>query len=656
MIQRHLNRMRQLTNHGPGRSQDVTDMLTEDLLQADQQVEPVKKVAHFVGKRLASCMQGPAGSDMEKKLKKLALMSLSSAIAETMKEIDYDTTLRKILEMGCFVEGSLAQDLAEFEITVERDVLQPLNKLSEEELPAILKHRKQLQKLITDWNSAKSRLSQAQKNTSAGQGGGSAGMPPKLESLKEEEEELRRKLEQSKDDYLCDLYHFNTKEEECEKYFIKLLELQAEYHKKSLSRLTAALWELRDTLKEKAHMEQVPAEVYGVLLETHLARFNCEIAVPISACVRMLLTHGMQEEGLFRLTAGASILKKLKSSLGAGASSLSGFMSEPHAVAGALKSYLRELPEPLMTSELFDEWIKAGSIKEPERRLESFREVCSKLPKENYNNLRYLIKFMAKLAEHQEINKMTPSNIAIVLGPNLLWAKVDGDPTVLDMASASPILVVSVVEGLINCAADLFPEDVDFGVEETMPTAAVPLQSPTVPSPSPEVSPQSPATSTQKEVTLKSEETVSQASVSIASTERTADIRTSTQEPVPVKTAPPKPPPPVEEAIQTVNLAGGSPKSAARAKRPAPQRPSIPPPIQPRVPPNTETNPDNFSPRPTPRRITGGSLRVPNIPPPHPPQPSQSPTAKSDGSDTESTTKAPPPKPLPRNRIQSSDQ
>lgn len=36
---------------------------------------------------------------------------------------------------------------------------------------------------------------------------------------------------------------------------------------------------------------------------------------------------------------------------------------------------------------------------------------------------RYLIKFLAKLAEHQEVNKMTPSNIAIVLGPNLLWTQ-----------------------------------------------------------------------------------------------------------------------------------------------------------------------------------------------------------------------------------------
>lgn len=39
---------------------------------------------------------------------------------------------------------------------------------------------------------------------------------------------------------------------------------------------------------------------------------------------------------------------------------------------------------------------------------------------------RYLVKFLAKLAQESEVNKMTPSNIAIVLGPNLLWAKTEG--------------------------------------------------------------------------------------------------------------------------------------------------------------------------------------------------------------------------------------
>lgn len=39
---------------------------------------------------------------------------------------------------------------------------------------------------------------------------------------------------------------------------------------------------------------------------------------------------------------------------------------------------------------------------------------------------RYLVKFLARLAQDSDVNKMTPSNIAIVLGPNLLWAKTEG--------------------------------------------------------------------------------------------------------------------------------------------------------------------------------------------------------------------------------------
>ena len=36
---------------------------------------------------------------------------------------------------------------------------------------------------------------------------------------------------------------------------------------------------------------------------------------------------------------------------------------------------------------------------------------------------RYLVKFLAMLAEKSYVNKMTPTNIGIVVGPNLLWSK-----------------------------------------------------------------------------------------------------------------------------------------------------------------------------------------------------------------------------------------
>ncbi|KFV68902.1 SH3 domain-binding protein 1, partial [Dryobates pubescens] len=404
--------------------------------------------------------------------KKLPLMALSTTMAESFKELDTESSLGKALEMGCCIQSSLAKILAEFEITLEHDVLQPLNKLSEEELPIILKHKKTLQKLISDWNTIKNRLNQAAKSSSnstgTGAGPGASSAANKLEILKEEEEEVKRKVEQCKDEYMADLYHFSTKEDSYASYFIKLLEIQAQYHRQSLTYLDSALAELKESHSQTEPSFSADTSVagyYGVPLETHLKSLGREIALPIEACVMMLLASGMREEGLFRLAAGASVLRKLKSSLASGSNALEEFYSDPHAVAGALKSYLRELPQPLMTFELYNEWVKVASLKDVENRVQSLRDTCSHLPRESYNNLRYLIKFLAKLAEHQEVNKMSPSNIAIVLGPNLLWSQQStGDAVQLDLASVSSIQVVSVVEALIQNADTLFPGEVDFNV------------------------------------------------------------------------------------------------------------------------------------------------------------------------------------------------
>uniref|UniRef100_A0A3B3ZL15 Rho-GAP domain-containing protein n=1 Tax=Periophthalmus magnuspinnatus TaxID=409849 RepID=A0A3B3ZL15_9GOBI len=94
----------------------------------------------------------------------------------------------------------------------------------------------------------------------------------------------------------------------------------------------------------------------------------------------MLLRTGMKEEGLFRLAAAASVVKRLKTCLDQGKVDHSEFSMDPHAVAGALKSYLRELPEPLMTFELYSAWFKAAGCV----------ELLTKLPPENYNNLRFI--------------------------------------------------------------------------------------------------------------------------------------------------------------------------------------------------------------------------------------------------------------------------
>ncbi|NXV79878.1 3BP1 protein, partial [Atlantisia rogersi] len=581
--------------------------------QIEQRIEPAKRAAHSVSKRLQACLQGQYGSEMEKRVKKLPLMALSMTMAESFKELDTESSLGKALEMGCCIQSSLAKILAEYEITLEHDVLQPLNKLSEEELPIILKHKKTLQKFISDWNNIKSRLNQAAKNScnssAAGAGPGTSAAANKLENLKEEEEEVKRKVEQCKDEYMADLYHFSTKEDSYASYFIRLLEIQAQYHQQSLGSLQSALAELKESQSQTEASFTAATPVvgyYGVPLETHLKSLGREIALPIEACVMMLLASGMREEGLFRLAAGASVLRKLKSSLASGSNALEEFYSDPHAVAGALKSYLRELPQPLMTCELYNEWVKVGSLKDMDSRVQSLRDTCSRLPRESYNNLRYLIKFLAKLAEHQEVNKMTPSNIAIVLGPNLLWSeRSTGDPVQLDLASVTSIQVVGVVEALIQNADTLFPGEVDFNVSGMfVPPVNGGLGDTT---PAEELSPKSPLSSNPSPLDGEA-------------TSRDPEARSQPVTPAATKPSPEAVGPP---ALQMTD------DTSCKGKRPAPGPPMMltQPVAQPRSTAPTPAAPEHAgSPKARPRRMAGSTSRAPSVPPPLPPQPARRPS------------------------------
>uniref|UniRef100_A0A8C6W1G9 SH3 domain-binding protein 1 n=1 Tax=Nannospalax galili TaxID=1026970 RepID=A0A8C6W1G9_NANGA len=535
-------------------------------------------------------------------------------MAESFKELDPDSSMGKALEMSCVIQNQLARILAEFEMTLEKDVLQPLSRLSEEELPAILKHKKSLQKLVSDWNTLKSRLSQAAKNSgsSQGLGGGPSGYSHttaanKAETLKEEEEELKKKVEQ------CKVRSLGVPGSGRCGYCI--LEIQADYHRRSLSSLDTALAELRENSSQADTSPLITAasfsRMYGVSLGTHLQQLGRDIALPIEACVLMLLSEGMQEEGLFRLAAGASVLKRLKQTMASDPHSLGEFCSDPHAVAGALKSYLRELPEPLMTSDLYDDWMRAASLKEPAARLEALRDVCSCLPQENINNLRYLMKFLARLAEEQEVNKMTPSNIAIVLGPNLLWPpEKEGDQAQLDAASVSSIQVVGVVEALIQNADTLFPGDINFDVSGLFSSLA----------------PQDKVSSQQA-----SEEASPAAVPTPAATPAPALVPSPTSVTMKERTESELLPRPASPKVSK-----SSPETTASAedvtrktKRPAPARPTMPPPqlsstrSSPPAPPLPPGSGSPGTPRALPRRMVGTSLRAPTVPPPLPPVPPQ---------------------------------
>ena len=136
-------------------------------------------------------------------------------------------------------------------------------------------------------------------------------------------------------------------------------------------------------------------------------------------CIEHLRTcGGVHEEGIFRVPGGFAAVANLKKQFDYGESvDLRTHTKDPHAVAGVMKLFLREMPEPLITFKLYNQLLSLA-------RAESFntmRVIVEKaLPVLHLITFRFLFQFLREVTQFNTENKMTSKNLAIVFAPNIL--------------------------------------------------------------------------------------------------------------------------------------------------------------------------------------------------------------------------------------------
>ena len=124
---------------------------------------------------------------------------------------------------------------------------------------------------------------------------------------------------------------------------------------------------------------------------------------------KKLIFPGVNEEGIFRISGSLEQILKLKSRLDSG-HSIDFFEenSDCHVIAGLLRLYFRELPDPLFTFEHYETFLSiAGkrnfceiSLKfqseysQHEQYITMLKNQVMKLPIENQRFLRYLCYFL----------------------------------------------------------------------------------------------------------------------------------------------------------------------------------------------------------------------------------------------------------------------
>ncbi|KAK0461020.1 uncharacterized protein EV420DRAFT_1267394 [Desarmillaria tabescens] len=128
----------------------------------------------------------------------------------------------------------------------------------------------------------------------------------------------------------------------------------------------------------------------------------------------ILALGGTKSEGIFRVPGDSDAVSELKLRIDRGYYTLDG-VDDPHVLASLMKSWLRELCDPLVPEEMYNECI--SSSKDPEACI----HIVQRLPTVNRRVVLFVISFLQLFLDDrtQSLTKMTPANLALVMAPNL---------------------------------------------------------------------------------------------------------------------------------------------------------------------------------------------------------------------------------------------
>ncbi|EIW79192.1 RhoGAP-domain-containing protein [Coniophora puteana RWD-64-598 SS2] len=185
-----------------------------------------------------------------------------------------------------------------------------------------------------------------------------------------------------------------------------------------------SFWGFGKSVATEKPVVHVPRAVFGVPLEESLDVVEiARLPAVVFRCIQYLeAKQAEQEEGIYRLSGSSAVIKGLKDRF-----NMEGDVDllasdeywDPHAIAGLLKSFLRELPASILTRELHLKFLAVIDFVDAQERIMELSHLIASLPLANYTLLRALTAHLILIVQNCSINKMTMRNVGIVFSPTL---------------------------------------------------------------------------------------------------------------------------------------------------------------------------------------------------------------------------------------------
>uniref|UniRef100_A0A8C3WVL6 Rho GTPase activating protein 31 n=1 Tax=Catagonus wagneri TaxID=51154 RepID=A0A8C3WVL6_9CETA len=167
------------------------------------------------------------------------------------------------------------------------------------------------------------------------------------------------------------------------------------------------------------------ASAFGCDLTEYLESSGQDVPYVLKSCAEFIETHGIVD-GIYRLSGVTSNIQRLRQEFGSDQCpnlTREVYLQDIHCVGSLCKLYFRELPNPLLTYELYEKFTEAVSHCPEEGQLARIQNVIQELPPSHYRTLEYLIRHLAHIASFSSKTNMHARNLALVWAPNLLRSK-----------------------------------------------------------------------------------------------------------------------------------------------------------------------------------------------------------------------------------------
>uniref|UniRef100_A0A8C7KGB2 ABR activator of RhoGEF and GTPase n=1 Tax=Oncorhynchus kisutch TaxID=8019 RepID=A0A8C7KGB2_ONCKI len=162
--------------------------------------------------------------------------------------------------------------------------------------------------------------------------------------------------------------------------------------------------------------------VFGVKISIVTKRERSKVPYIVRQCIEEVEKRGIDEVGIYRISGVATDILALKAAFDTNSKDILVMLSDMdiNAIAGTLKLYFRELPEPLLTDRLYPAFMEGIALSDPAAKENCMMHLLRSLPDPNLITFLSLLEHLKRVADKEPINKMSLHNLGTVFGPTLL--------------------------------------------------------------------------------------------------------------------------------------------------------------------------------------------------------------------------------------------